>query len=176
LDCRTGLGTRSFGVFGGCTSTGISRNYVRQASRVSTLGHQVAPSRYYVRVMVDRILAVAGDTDGKKRTAKLRAFRQFMLLHGAVRSWLWLAFFGFFDPLRVGILAGILTLCFGFALVPKAEHAAPRLAFPVLLLQIIWTREGCSTHQSAEAGSSGKGDHRSLPRRAARPRQASSSG
>ncbi len=96
--------------------------------------------------MVDRILAVVGDTDGKMRTAKLRAFRQFVLLHGAVRSWLWLVFFGFLDPLRVGISAGILTPRFGFALVPKAEHTAPRLALPVLLLQIIWTFPFADNH------------------------------
>lgn len=92
--------------------------------------------------MVERLLGLAGDADPDVVRAKLRAFRRFALLHGAARSWLWIALVPE-DATPGGPLAApaaaALSLCLGLAFTRRWEQLAPRLALPVLGLQLLWT-------------------------------------
>jgi len=89
--------------------------------------------------MIDRLLALAGDSDPELRSSKLMAFRRFLLLHGAVRSWLWLEWVPPGDQLGLRISAAVLTVCLGLSFSPRSEVWAPRLALPVLMLQLVWS-------------------------------------
>lgn len=90
------------------------------------------------------LLTRAGDPDPALSSDKLRAFRCFVLVHGAARSGLWLAI----DPGLTGpalpeaglaATAALLTVCAVLAFLPAAAFAAARAALPLLGLQLFWT-------------------------------------
>lgn len=82
---------------------------------------------------------MAGDTDPTRVAAKLRGLRAFLLLYAATWSWLWLLL-GPGDPgpgvPGLALSASALTACFAASLVPRWATWAPRLALPIVLLQI----------------------------------------
>jgi len=86
-----------------------------------------------------RLLAIAGGDEPALAHAKLDALRCFVLLYGAARSWLWLAFNRDLDPAALAASAVALTLCAGLTTWPRAATWAPRLALPVLVVQLAWT-------------------------------------
>lgn len=91
-----------------------------------------------------RFLALAGGDDAALAHAKVDALRRFVLLFAAARSWLWLAFNRDLDP---GSLAAVaLSGCAALAWWPRGRTWAPRLALPVLLLQLVWTLPLTNNH------------------------------
>jgi hypothetical protein len=94
-------------------------------------------------VLVDRLLAVASDLDASGCAQKIGALRQFLLLHGAVRSWLWVTLVPAGDPVLDGSLlpvtAAVLSVAFALSLVPSVAFIGPRVAVPALLLQLAVT-------------------------------------
>jgi hypothetical protein len=89
--------------------------------------------------MIDRLLGLAGDDPDQPYRSKLDAFRIFVLLHGAGRSWLWLALTDELDPTWLAASAVALTACLGASLIPRLSTWALRAALPVLLVQLAWT-------------------------------------
>jgi hypothetical protein len=85
------------------------------------------------------VLGLGGDTDAVLCNQKLRALRRFLMLHGAARSWLWLLFEAPVHPAALAVSAVALSVCLALSLSRRAECLAPRLALPVLLLQLWWT-------------------------------------
>ncbi|MCZ6713688.1 MAG: hypothetical protein O7B29_07070, partial [Deltaproteobacteria bacterium] len=85
------------------------------------------------------MLGLGGDTDAALRGKKLRALRRFLMLHGAARSWLWLLFEAPVHPALLALSATALCVCLVLSLSRRGEYLAPRLALPVLLLQLWWT-------------------------------------
>jgi hypothetical protein len=84
-----------------------------------------------------RLLALAGDSDPALVQAKLRRFRQLLLVYAATRSWLWLALAGTRAPAGGEAIAVWLTLCCAAAFVTRFEAWAPRLALPALLVHYV---------------------------------------
>jgi hypothetical protein len=93
-----------------------------------------------------RFLALAGGDDAALAHAKLDALRRFVLLFGAARSWLWLAFNRDLDPGSLAASAVALSGCAALAWWPRGCTWAPRLALPVLLLQLVWTLPLTNNH------------------------------
>lgn len=96
--------------------------------------------------MSQRVLGLLPERDDILRRSKLRAFRRFVLLFGAIRSWMWLALDAPLEPVGLGATAFWLTLCFGLALPRRTELAAPRLALPALAVQLYWTLPFAANH------------------------------
>lgn len=90
--------------------------------------------------MPQRTTPAAGARDA------LRAFGRFALLHGCVRSWLWVHFA--VDVPRAGLVAAACVATAAFALVwhPRAERIAPRVALPALLAQLALTFPTTDNH------------------------------
>jgi len=93
-----------------------------------------------------RFLALAGGDDAGLAHAKLDALRRFVLLFGAARSWLWLAFARDLDPTSLGVSAAALSACAALAWWPRTATLAPRLALLPLLLQLAWTLPLTNNH------------------------------
>jgi hypothetical protein len=91
-------------------------------------------ARPWLTFGIDTMLGKWEAADCQHRS--LRAFRRFVLLHGCVRSWLWLALA--VDQWRPGLTlsALVVSVAFGLAWHPRTEWLAPRLALPALLLQL----------------------------------------
>ena len=116
-------------------------------------------------------LALAGGDDAVLAHAKLDALRRFVLTFGAARSWLWLAFNRDLDASALGASAAVLTCCAALAWWPRTATWAPRLALPVLLLQLGWTFPLTNNHFFLElvcvgllalVGSDGDGEQAAL--------------
>jgi len=93
------------------------------------------------------LLALAGGDAPELVHAKVDALRRFLLAYGAARSWLWLAL----DPgtLPAGPLVAsalLLTAAAALAWWPRGAVWAPRLALPVLLVQLVWTLPLTNNH------------------------------
>jgi hypothetical protein len=85
-----------------------------------------------------RLLALFA-SEGETGFRKLYAFRVLLMIHAAARSWLWLQYSAQPGALPIALSAGALTLCLALALHRRTAAWAPRLALPVLLLQLVWT-------------------------------------
>jgi len=82
---------------------------------------------------------MAGDGDVALVRPRLDGFRSFILLHGAVRSWLWLRYNEHLGPEALLLSAAGLSVCFALTLVPRFAHVAARAALPFLALQLFLT-------------------------------------
>lgn len=93
-----------------------------------------------------RFLALAGGDEPALAHAKIELLRRFVLLFGAARSWLWLAFARDLDTASLGVSAAALSACAALAWWPSTAALAPRLALPVLLVQLAWTLPLTNNH------------------------------
>ncbi len=95
------------------------------------------------RGVFDKFLGLAGDFDTDVASGKVSALRQFLLLHGAVRSWLWLALAVEHDaglsPFLLAVAAAVISAGFGLSLAPRLAYLGPRLALAGLALQLALT-------------------------------------
>lgn len=119
------------------------------------------PCAPMISAWIDRVLAAVSDAeeDGRRRRSQLQAFRRFVLLHGCVRSWLWLEFgsgLGLeggsfsFDSVPAVAAAGVLTLALALSCWPRAEMWAPRVALPALIWQGVATFPVTDNHFALE--------------------------
>lgn len=99
--------------------------------------------------MLNRVLSLAGDRDPALARGKVRAFRLFLLLYGAVRSWLWVKLIVFDAPL-LPLSALVMSAAFGLALVPKWAYLGPRVAIPALLYQVALVFPNTANHNFLE--------------------------
>ena len=85
-----------------------------------------------------RLLALfdSGDEVGVR---KLQGFRVLLLIHASARSWLWFRYDAEPGDLPIALSAVALSVCLAMAFHPKTAALAPRLALPILLLQLAWT-------------------------------------
>jgi hypothetical protein len=88
---------------------------------------------------LDRVLALARQSDPATERLRLRALRRFVLAYGAVRSLLWFSFLdapeATADPWVIGPAALWLGGCAVLAFRPRFERWAAVLALPVLLIE-----------------------------------------
>jgi len=93
----------------------------------------------------ERLLAAAGDDAPTTAPTRLSDFRRFLLLYGAVRSWVWVPLV----PGSVGglaMLAALHTVAAALAFTPRGAAVAARLAFPVVLAQVAWQFPMAANH------------------------------
>jgi hypothetical protein len=96
-----------------------------------------------------RLLALAGEEGAADRSAvraKLDSVRRFLLLYAATRSWLWLAVDRELDAGALVASAVALTACAALSVVPRFVAWAPRLALPVLFVQLWLTLPITNNH------------------------------
>jgi len=97
----------------------------------------------------DRLLAAAAP-DVADADAKLAPLRSFLLLHGAVRSWLWLSLdtgsAAHLDPPLLIATATLLSVAFALSFAPRLAPLASRLALPALVAQLIMTFPTTDNH------------------------------
>jgi hypothetical protein len=86
---------------------------------------------------IDRMLGAGEAADSQHHS--LRAFRRFVLMHGCVRSWLWLVFTVDLWLPGIVISALVASVAFGLSWHARTEWLAPRVALPALFLQLILT-------------------------------------
>ncbi|MDG2307106.1 MAG: hypothetical protein P8R42_21145 [Candidatus Binatia bacterium] len=82
-------------------------------------------------------LAVAEEGRPALVGPKIDGLRKFLLLFGAARSWLWLIFNANMDVGLLVIAALLLTACATLAWVPRWAHVAPRIAVPLLFVELV---------------------------------------
>lgn len=97
----------------------------------------------------DDFLGLAGDRDPATAAAKVRAFRQVLILYGAGRSWMQLAFIDREVPM-LRAAAVIMTLCFVLTLFKSLAHIGPRLALPVMMYQVAFAFPWTANHHYLE--------------------------
>lgn len=83
-----------------------------------------------------RLLDLAGGDDAAAAHAFVAALRRFVLAYGAARAWLWLAFDAGPEPVASVGVALAATACAVLAWIERPSTWAPRLALPVLLVQL----------------------------------------
>jgi hypothetical protein len=99
--------------------------------------------------LLDRLLALADGGGPELVAGKLAAFRHFLLLYGAARSWLWLHFL----EERSAVFAAsavLMTVAFALTLRPRLAHWGPRLALPIVLYHVSLTFPGTANHNFLE--------------------------
>lgn len=84
-----------------------------------------------------RVLALGADGDPAAARERVDAFRRFLLVYGAARSALWVAYATADRALLVPAL-GVMGVAAALAFVPRAAFLAPRLALPVVAFQAAW--------------------------------------
>jgi hypothetical protein len=89
--------------------------------------------------VIDRLLGSVGEPDPDLRRGKLWAFRCFVLLHGSVRSVLWLVLGDGLPRAGLAATAAVLAAAAALSLSRRWGPLAPRLALPALGLQLFWT-------------------------------------
>ncbi len=82
-------------------------------------------------------LAVAGGDEPALVSAKIDGLRRFILLYGAARTWLWLIYGAQIDRFALVLSGLVLSGCAVLAWTAVRAHWAPRIAAPVLLLQLV---------------------------------------
>jgi hypothetical protein len=84
-----------------------------------------------------RSLALAGEGDPVDASERITHFRRFLLLYGAVRSWLWVMF-STHDAAILLLPASMLTVATALAFRPRASVWAARIALPAVFFQVVW--------------------------------------
>lgn len=92
------------------------------------------------------LLSVAGGDDPTLVSAKIDGLRKFLLLYGAVRSWLWLIFGALISPGLVGLGAVGLSVAAALAWRSSWAHLAPRVALVFLGLEAIGSFPHADNH------------------------------
>lgn len=92
------------------------------------------------------LLEVVGLDDAELTSAKIDGLRKLVLLYGAARSWLWLVYDAPMEPGLRAIAAIVLSVCAALAWWPSRAHWAPRIAAPVLLVQLFGTFPFADNH------------------------------
>ena len=92
---------------------------------------------------------LAGDASDTLVSVKLRAFRQFLLLYGAARSWLWVKLILFEAPL-LPVSAVVMTVGFALTLSPRSAYLGPRVALPAMLYQVALVFPNTANHNFLE--------------------------
>jgi len=102
-------------------------------------------SRADDRTWADRLLAVAGGEAPDVAATRVDDFRRFLVLYGAVRSWLWLPL----APDSSGLLAPLAlchTVAAAMVFVPRGAEWAARGALAVVLGQVVWSFPLAANH------------------------------
>ena len=88
-------------------------------------------------LLVERVLALADDAGRGSAPDALDAFRRFLLIYGATRSWIWVSLAPDGIPTLI-VAASVLSLASALTFVPRVAPLAPRLALLGLALQLGW--------------------------------------
>lgn len=93
----------------------------------------------------ERWLALASEDEAPLAQAKIEGLRRFLLAFGAARTWIWIALGGAASTLFLPI-AIVLTVCAGLAWSRRTARFAPRIALPLLLIQVVATFPTTDNH------------------------------
>ena len=95
------------------------------------------------------IAAIMQDADVDHRSARLRAFRIFLLLFGLVRSFVWVRTVEASEP-GLALAAGLFAVGFLFSLTRQYDHFASRLAVAAMAYQIFYSFPFTANHNYLE--------------------------